>query len=178
MEDGKGGNLLKSLFFIFKNDRRLKSSFQNCVIFFVVVLILLTGTKPPIFQQHNKTLLHFMKNCFISACLDIQMPVPCPLLCPQDLSVGCFTASCHYRPNSEPALLWCTTRSLQHSSKWHRVKLLVGVPVYKRAMTPKHLGFWLTSAKMDLFFQKKTQNSMFHKSPKNYQLKDFDQPSF
>lgn len=143
-----------------------KVPFKKNGIIFWFVSIFLTGTNPPIFQQHKKTLLHFLKNCFISACLDIQMPVPYPLLCPQDLSLGCFTASCCYRPDSEPALLWCTTRSLQHSSEQHMVKLLVRIPVYRREMTPRHLGFWFTSAKIDLFFQKKTLKFFFPQKPK------------
>lgn len=71
------------------------------------------------------------------------------------------------------ALLWCTTRYLQHSSKWHTVKLSVGIPVYRRAMTPKHLGFWFTSTKMDLFFQKKTQKFCFPQKPKKLSAEGF-----
>lgn len=49
----------------------------------------------------------------------------------------------------------------QHSSKWHTVKLLVGIPVYRRAKTPKHLGFWLTSAKSGLIFPEENRKILF-----------------
>lgn len=77
-----------------------------------------------------------MKNCFISACLDIEMPVPCPLLCPQDLAVGCFTVLLQARISTSSSVMHHKVFAAQ--LQMAQSETLVGIPVYRRTTTPKH----------------------------------------